>query len=286
MNWGFKSRFHDLDEVMKFKPKSVEFHLTDEDVEKGQLNGAVYDTDYSIHLPEYWHGHIIDPCDLNNLPYNMDAYKQCIRKGLELSSKFTVKGKLKVIIHPGGMTVDPLTDEIHPIKFYKDSLYRRFTSFINYIEMIPEFQGKIEVLVENMPPLPWFFGGQYYSNIFCDPLEIKDFCDKTARNICLDISHLGLYCNYSDYFYKSDRAWVLLKSINMLKIHTKQIHLADATGTDGEGANIGEGNIDFRAVMQEIKDIDCYVIPEQMWGHFENFKEFRRTIKECSQWLT
>lgn len=276
MYWGWKSRFHDLDEVIKFDPHLVEFHLTDEDVENGGLNGEIYTTDYSIHLPEYWHQIIIDPCDLDNVQHSLGAYTKCIQKGLSLRSKFNFIGRLKVIMHPGGMSIDPLNSEIHPIKHYKNDLYHRLNSFLNYIEMIPAFKD-VEILVENMPPLPWFFGGQYYSNIFCDPEEIAKFCVFANRNICLDISHLGLYCNY----VKRD----LIEAIKYLKPYTKQIHLADAQGTDGEGAPFGRGNIDFKAVINEIKDMNCAVIPETMWGHKDNYKEFTRMIKECNRWL-
>jgi len=294
MYWGFKSRFHDLDDVMKFNPKMVEFHLTDEDVEKGGLNSKIYNCDYSIHLPEYWHGVMIDPCNLDNLPHNLSVYQACIEKGLSLKNRFNVPEiwRMKVIMHPGGATVDPITDEIHPIWFYKDSLYKRLASFLAYIEMIPQFKDKIEILVENMPPLPWFYGGQYYSNIFCDPIEIKHFCKTRNRKICLDISHLGLYCNYvnkeilsKNIFLDKDELYDLIDSIKLLKPYVAQIHIADADGTDGEGAPMGEGNVDFEAVTKELKDLDCAYIPETMWGHKDNYEEFTKIIKECDQWL-
>lgn len=300
MYWGWKSRFHDLDEVMKFKPNMVEFHLTQEEIEKGKLNGEIYNCDYSIHLPEYWNQVLIDPCNLGNAKWNLSIYRKCIEKGLELRNHFEisedyymtildplneisyakyVKGshKLKVIMHPGAMTIDPITSEIHPVKYYKESLYKRLKSFISYIEMIPRFKDNIEILIENMPPLPWFYGGQYYSNIFCEPEEIKYFCETTGRKFCLDISHLGLYCNYMNQD--------LIKAIRYLRPYVAQIHLADADGTDGEGASIGAGNIDFEKVMKEIREIKCAVIPENMWGHKENYKEFRRTMEVCNQWL-
>ena len=279
MYWGFKSRFHDLESVMQFKPKMVEFHLTDEDVETGQLNGRFYETQYSIHLPEYWHQQMIDPCNLDHQKENINIYTECIKTGLTLRNRFRAcnDDKLLVIMHPGGMTIDPITDEIHPIEFYKGSLYKRLLSFVTCLEMIPQITGKFELLVENMPPLPWFYGGQYYSNIFCDPNEIVEYCDRTARQFCLDVSHLGLYCNYVGQD--------LIDAIKLLQFHVKQIHLADASGTDGEGAPIGQGNVNFKAVIQEIKEMDVAVIPETMWGHKNNFYEFRRVIEECEQWL-
>lgn len=272
MYWGLKSRFHDLKEVLKINPQLIEFHLTDEDVTKGHLNGTVYPVDYSIHLPEYWCQVIINPCNLDDLKNNIDIYTKCIDKSLLLRNNFKFKDKLKVILHPGGMSIDKIED-----KFMIDNLYKNLYSFVQYIMMIPRFSNDIEILIENMPPLPWFYGGQYYCNIFVNPDEIIDFYNKTKINICLDISHLGLYCNYVNID--------IIEAIKKLSDITKQIHIADADGTDGEGAAIGEGNINFELVMKEIKNIDCAVIPEVMWGHKNNYYEFKRTMEVCNKWL-
>lgn len=278
MYWGIKGRFHDLEKVVElFCPRMVEFHLTDQDVREGRLERTSYPLDCSIHLPEYWDQTLIDPCNLDELKKHLDIYKLCIAKGLQIRERFEAKGKLKVILHPGGATVDPLSGDAQTVRFLKDSLYRRLISFVGYLEAIPEYAGKIEVLVENMPPLPWFYGGQYYSNIFCNAEEIAHFCQTADRGICFDVSHMGLYCNLSGQS--------LLEAIRTLKPFIRQVHLADASGTDGEGASIGEGNIDFKAVMAELRDIDAAVIPEQMWGHKDNYAEFRKTIIVCSEYL-
>jgi len=269
MFWGAKSRFHDLNDVVNvLNPKSVEFHLTDEDIKSGKIDGT-HNLSYSIHLPEYWEQQIINPCNSNKLNEHLDIYRLCIEKGLSFKNNF-IKEKMKVVIHPGGMTVDPIeenTDEII------GNLYKNIKEFVDSLP----FKDDIEILIENMPPLPWFYGGQYYSNIFCDPKEIRTFCNVTGYNICLDISHLGLYCNYK----KTN----LLESINMLKPYVKQIHLADAEGTSGEGVPIGEGNVDFKAVMNEIKDLDIAVIPETMWGHKNKYAGFKQVIDVCSQYI-
>jgi len=287
MEWGAKGRFHDLDQVIAaLNPKAVEFHLTDEDVKKVSdldVCSKTYPIDYSIHLPEYWEQVMIDPCNLDELKKNMEIYKACIEKGLNIKNNFVCSGKLKVILHPGASTVDPLPEMFHqgdieyPKKFYVNDLYLKFRSFTTYLMMIPAFKDSIEILVENMPPLPWFYGGQYYSNIFCDPKEIVEYCKKYVVGFCLDISHLGLYCNYTGQD--------LIESVKLLKPYVRQIHIADASGTDGEGASIGEGNIDFESVMQELKDLNVAVIPETMWGHKSEFAGFKQVIKVCSQYL-
>ncbi len=277
MYWGAKSRLHDLENViMELNPKEVEFHYTDEDVKTGNLNGKNYPINYTIHLPEYWEGELIDPCNVDNLKDNLTIYKACIEKGLSLKQNFLSVGKLKVILHPGGATIDP-PSEIPDFEHHKNFLYKRLKSFETYLMMFPQFADKIEILVENMPPLPWFYGGQYYSNIFCNPNEIKNYCELNGTGFCFDISHMGLYCNY--------KGIDLIEAIRIIKPYIRQIHLADASGTDGEGVSIGKGNIDFPAVIEELKNLNVALIPETMFGHKNNYVEFRKTITICNQYI-
>ena len=34
----------------------------------------------------------------------------------------------------------------------------------------------VELLIENMPPNPWYFGGQWFNSVFLNPQEIDQFC--------------------------------------------------------------------------------------------------------------
>jgi N-acetylneuraminate synthase len=270
MYWGLKARFGDINEVMLMNPVSVEFHLTDNDVLHGKLNGRVYNCDYSIHLPEYWNSVLIDPCDINKMEDNLHIYNLCIDKGLSLRNNFKNPSIMKVILHPGGASIE----EVENLE-YISILYHRLAIFCERLNQ--EFSGKIELLVENMPPLPWFYGGQYYSNIFAKPDDIQYFCKNNDVNICLDISHLGLHCN--------NKKINIIDAIETLKPFIRQIHIADAKGTDGEGASIGDGNINFKQVIDTIKDIDSAVIPEVMWGHRNNYYEFKKTMTICNEYL-
>ena len=39
---------------------------------------------------------------------------------------------------------------------------------------------RFELLLESMPPFPWFFGGQWFSGFFGDSKEIAAFSKKTG----------------------------------------------------------------------------------------------------------
>jgi N-acetylneuraminate synthase len=112
-----------------------------------------------------------------------------------------------------------------------------------------------------MPPLPWHFGGQSHHNIFVDPDDIAYFCREHNYRICCDVSHAKLACNR----YK----WSLTDYIEEVGQYIAHLHIADATGVDGEGLQIGEGEIDFPALAEVLKKVNLQssFIPEIWQGH-------------------
>ncbi len=49
----------------------------------------------------------------------------------------------------------------------------------------------VELLIENLPPHPWYFGGQWLTNAFMDMYEIRDFLDSMGLMTCYDTSHIN-----------------------------------------------------------------------------------------------
>ena len=91
-----------------------------------------------------------------------------------------------------------------------------------------------------MPPFPWHFGGQSFHNIFVDPEEIDIFCKETGSKICLDVSHSMMACNYY--------GWKLESYVNKISEHISYMHIVDAKGSDGEGVQLGEGDVTLKTV--------------------------------------
>ena len=127
---------------------------------------------------------------------------------------------------------------------------------------------EVEILPQSAAPFPWHMGGQQYQNLFLYPEEIKWFCAEYGYRICLDISHSYLACNHlgfdPDQFFKT------------VAPYTAHLHLGDSKGVDGEGLQIGEGDIDFRK-MAAIFDRHCpsaSFIPEIWQGHKDQGKGF------------
>jgi N-acetylneuraminate synthase len=112
-----------------------------------------------------------------------------------------------------------------------------------------------------MPPFPWHFGGQRFHNLFVEPQDIVEFCQSQGYRVCLDISHSKLACNEYGLSFK--------KFIEQVGPYTAHLHIVDAAGVDSEGLQIGEGEIDFPALAE---DLDQYApnasfIPEVWQGH-------------------
>jgi N-acetylneuraminate synthase len=124
----------------------------------------------------------------------------------------------------------------------------------------------VEIWPQTMPPFPWHFGGQRYHNLFIEPEWIVAFCAATGMRVCLDISHTKLACNYLRLSFQ--------QTLEQLLPCTAHLHIADARGVDGEGLQIGEGDIDFYAVAEAVQRLAPRAtwIPEIWQGH-ENLGE-------------
>ena len=119
-----------------------------------------------------------------------------------------------------------------------------------------------------MAPFPWHFGGQRFQNLFVASEEIVNWCEELNLRICLDVSHSSLTCNHFGY-----DLYDFIKEVAPLTAH---IHIGDAAGVNGEGLQIGEGNIDFDKMGQILLQgcPDASFIPEIWQGHKNNGEGF------------
>jgi N-acetylneuraminate synthase len=94
-----------------------------------------------------------------------------------------------------------------------------------------------------------------------DPNEIADFCEKTGYKICLDTSHSMMACN--------NFGWDFSDFLEKVLPHTIHLHIVDARGIDGEGIQIGTGDINFKKlkdVLSRMAPLTPF-IPEVWQGH-------------------
>jgi N-acetylneuraminate synthase len=188
-----------------------------------------------------------------------------VQKTIKLARRIAPRfgGNPKVIVPPGAMSLNT--------KLAKEPLRQALVQSLSDID-----GGGIELLLENLPPYPWYFGGQWKGNYFMDAEEIRSFCEETGINICFDLSHAALFCNAKQR--------ELTDFIRILKPFIKHIHFSDAYGLDGEGVQIGEGDIDFDKVMPLFADYQGTWVPEIWRGHLHNAKGFTDALNRLRKY--
>lgn len=271
MKIGLKARFSDLDQVLQFKPELVEFQFSDKDPDSDFKRKTKYSIPCIIHLPEVWNGYFIDIANIGkeNQVLSLKDSRQVLQKTISKSERFFnyfTNRRNIFILHPGGMTYerdDPKNNKC------------RMEVLIESLSKIKTVNS--EILIENLPPFPWYFGGQWNSNFFMDAEEINTFCKNTKRKICYDVSHSRLYCNFSKKNF--------FDQFEISKKNLEHIHISDAVNLDGEGIQIDEGEIDFSAFFNGLKTYDGYIVPEIWMGYTNGFLGFKTAIKKIQKYL-
>ena len=92
--------------------------------------------------------------------------------------------------------------------------------------------------------------------------DMIKFCEYFNLGMTFDICHAGLYCNHSNVD--------LAAYAEKVKHIVSHMHISDAKGIDGEGVQIGAGNIKFHEVFGALKDKKYTWVTEIWSGHLHN----------------
>lgn len=271
MKIGLKARFSDLDKIIELQPDFIELHFSDKDPDYDFKPKRKYQIPCFIHLPEIWKGFLIDLCQIKSenqvlpLKESINIVQTIVYKSEKFFKHFNNQKNI-LVLHPGGMTF-----ERNPLYYNKQR-----------IEILIESMSKIktensEILLENLPPYPWYLGGQWNTNVFMDAGEISKFCQITKRKICYDVSHSKLYCNFSGKDF--------IEQLKLFKPHIGHLHIADAVGTDGEGIQIDEGEINFNDFFLNLKGYNETIVNEIWLGYANNFAGFKTANKRIKNYL-
>ena len=255
--WGVPVRYHDIKEYSsKIKPDLYEFHLsyTDLELDISSYLDKKYDCDFVVHAPELFENSMLMDLASPDDEYRNLSIKETqkvINITRELKNYFPATKKPLIVANIGGFSMDS------PIAL--DKLPSYYEHFKNSLDML-DMEG-IELIPQTMAPFPWHFGGQRYQNMFVHPDEIVKWCEELNLRMCFDISHSRLTCNYFDIdFYEFS------KKVAKYSAH---LHLGDAKGFNGEGLQIGEGEINFLKLAKICDELcpDASFIPEIWQGH-------------------
>ena len=259
--WGLKGRFHDLDIYQaRYQPRFVEPHLNDKDLDYPfeEIHGdRRYPFEIFLHYPTYWHRSVVNLASENEAERreHIGVIQRVIDLARRIGPSFT--GTPRVVVHMGGMDIRPVADNRHLIALAYDSMRQLDRTGVIF-------------LAENNPPRPWYFSGQWYDNAFCSAEEMVAFCREFDVPMCFDFSHAKLYCNLTGCDFRD--------YVRKVAPVTRHLHICDAYGIDGEGMQIGEGEIDMKEtcrLLAEHGDFSKMTWTPEIWqGHNHDYQGF------------
>lgn len=255
--WGITVRWHDFGDMLpKTNPEFLEFHLSYRDMDEDyhRYFERPLPLDLKVHSPDTFTGdHLLDLANLSqsHRARSISELQRVIDLTRALTHKFERASCPIIIVSLGGFSVDrPLSqpDVAERYRILADSLGE-----LN--------REGVEIIGQTLPPYPWYFGGQMFLNLFVHPEDTAEFCQKNSLRLCYDISHSKLTCTTFKYSF--------MEFTETVAPYAAHLHLADARGVDGEGLQIGEGEIDFPALAKQLDRLcpDASFIPEIWQGH-------------------
>lgn len=261
---GIPTRFHDFQNIIKDVDLDfVEFHLSyrDLEIDSSEFLETTQDLGYAVHCPELFAGdHLLDlsNADMAYRKHSIEALQRVTDLTRNLNRYFPQTKCPVIVVNAGGWSQKaflPVEDRARLYEITAESLAQ--------VDLTD-----VQIAIQTMPPFPWHFGGQSHHNLFVDPDEICHFCTQTKQKICLDVSHSMMACNYYH--------WDLEAFLKKVLPHTVHLHVVDAKGVDGEGVQIGKGDVDFKMLKNAL---DTYApgiqfIPEIWQGHKNNGEGF------------
>lgn len=270
--WGVPVRHRDADKLIAaIAPDFVEFHLSYRDlgINDADFLADSYPCGLIVHAPELFEGdHVLD------LTIPDDAYrtrsiaemKRVIAKTKALAQRFRNDGPVGIICNVGGFSSTRfLTAEERAIReAHLRASVRELAD------------PAVELWPQTMPPYPWHFGGQRYHNLFVSSGDIARSCRELGVRICFDTSHSQLAC--------TENSWSFDEFMEEIGAFVAHVHMADARGVDGEGLQIGEGEIDFGNVFRVLnrQAPQASFIPEIWQGHENDGEGFRIALQRLA----
>lgn len=273
--WGVVARFTDVAPITaRFAPlgmRFIEFHVSDRDLDKGpaELGDATFPFGFAVHAPEYRHDALVDLCaaDDRQRTASVATVQRAVDLARALTPRFTLDPNLfpagpRVVVHAGGM------DPGH-ISYDLAAAIARLVHSIRSLDA-----SGVELLLENLPPYPWYFGGRWHGYVMCDAANVAMACRETGVGLCFDTSHAALACaaantSLADF---ADRVRPLIR----------HLHVSDAAGVSGEGLQIGDGATNFADLMPRIVRPGVTLVPEVWMGHHDDGEGFRVALRHLT----
>ena len=274
--WGIVARFLDFAPLeaafVPFGMSFVEFHVSDRDLDAGAAayHGGPKPFGFVVHAPEYCHDTLIDLCAAD--PAQRELSTQRIQKTIDLARDLAPLFRWdpalfpngpKIVMHVGGMSPKPGGYDV-------EAASGRLLGALKKLDT-----AGVDLLLENLPPYPWYFGGRWFGHVLCDPENTVRLVRESGLGLCFDTSHAALECAKSDVS--------LFEFGKAVAPYVRHLHVSDGAGTSGEGLQIGDGSINFVALLSVLLESRPTVIPEIWMGHHENGLAFRTALERLTE---
>jgi N-acetylneuraminate synthase len=251
--YGVIARWHDLASLLnRFSPSVVEIHLTAQDMETPPPPLPMVDTELVVHAPEHFKNKLLDLCALDEAHrrWSLAKVSEAVDTARQAAGSFrNTPARIKIVLHPGAMSVGTRVPPGNMSKL-KDAAQRSMDA----LEKLDA-----DFLLENLPPYPWYLGGQWFTNYSMSADDMLEMVSGRRLGITFDTSHAQLYCTWSGRD--------VVEEFEKMAPYIRHIHVADASGIDGEGLQIGMGDIPWKKLAPRLFGSGLTIMPEIWLGH-------------------
>ncbi|WP_334171057.1 N-acetylneuraminate synthase family protein [Sinomonas sp.] len=272
--WGLPVRYHDhADLARDCTPDFLEFHFSYKDLEVDveSVFATPLDLRFTTHLPDLFAGDFL--VDLASP--DRDVWERSIAEvqrtiGITRSlTQWFREDEPILVVTMGGFTRDR-----HVPAERRAGMYERIVDALGQLDTTG-----VRLAAQTLPPYPWLMGGQQFHNLFLDPRDTAEFAASTGIGLCLDVSHSKLAANHLGIPFS--------EAVELLAPHTIHLHLVDAKGIDGEGVQIGEGEVDWAALAGQLDRLAprAGFIPEIWQGHVNSGEGFWTALDRLERWF-
>lgn len=272
---GLPVRFHDYRGLLaQSNPDFLEFHLSYKDMEldPADMFDARLACGYAVHSPDLFRGdfllNLASPDD-THWERSIAELQRVIDLTRGLDHWFTQSNEPVVIASLGGFT-----KEAHVASEARASMYDRVAAGLARLDT-----AGVRLCAQTLPPFPWYLGGQLFCNLFVDAEDTAAFAAQTGWSLCLDISHSKLAATFGGRPFS--------EAVELLAPHAGHLHLVDATGVDGEGVQVGDGEVDWAMLAEQLDRVcpDAGFIPEIWQGHVNDGEGFWIALERLETWF-
>ena len=263
-NWGFKCRFHDFETYDTLPAPVVEFHCSQNDLDidfKPEITPNPHQL--IVHAPEIFDRELFDICsnDLDKVKRSQDILHKTISKTLLLHKHFP-STKPRIVVHLGGMSLN--------IRKMDDTTEMMENAIKNFREF-DVYKDVVDIMPENLPSRPWYLGGEWYQHGFASAEDMRMFCDHYNLGMTYDVCHAQLYC--------AEHGKDLIEYTKTVMPIAKHLHISDALGINGEGVQIGLGDINFPLLIKEMEGFNFSWVTEIWSGHLHKSAGAYKALK-------